>query len=62
MSYEKALEKAAELGREAGLNAGGWYEQDLWGVRATKGEKDSARSVVGQAFLVLILTALIFNS
>jgi hypothetical protein len=41
-----AEKEAEKLGIEAGSNAAQWAEQDLWGGRVTRGEKEAA-----QAFL-----------
>jgi len=41
-------EKADALGRRAGENAASWTIQDLWGGRATRGEKEVAQSVIRQ--------------
>jgi hypothetical protein len=39
---DKALERAAEMGRKAGKNAASWIIQDSWGGRVTRGEKQAA--------------------
>jgi hypothetical protein len=41
-----AKKEAEDLGREAGSNAAGWFTQDSWSGRVTRGEKEAA-----QAFL-----------
>jgi hypothetical protein len=48
MKTEQAEEKAAQLGTSAGKNAAEWAIQNLWGGRATKGEKETAESVFQQ--------------
>jgi hypothetical protein len=42
------IQKAEELGRKVGENAAAWAIQDLWGGRATKGEREAAESVLRQ--------------
>jgi hypothetical protein len=41
-TIDKALEQAAEMGRNAGENAASWIIQDSWGGRVTRGEKQAA--------------------
>jgi hypothetical protein len=41
-------EKAAQFGTSAGKNAAEWAIQDLWGGRATRGERETAESVLRQ--------------
>lgn len=41
-------EKAEALGRKAGESSAYWAIQDLWGGRATRGEKETAQSVLRQ--------------
>jgi hypothetical protein len=43
---DRAEQEAARLGTIAGRNAAAWVEQDTWGGRVTRGEKQAA-----QAFL-----------
>jgi hypothetical protein len=45
-NIQQAEREAARLGRIAGENAAAWVEQDTWGGRVTRGEKQAA-----QAFL-----------
>jgi hypothetical protein len=47
-SDDKSLKLADELGRRAGEDAASWVIQDLWGGRATRGEKEAAQSVLRQ--------------
>ena len=43
---DKATERAEILGTRAGKNAAQWVIQDLWGGRATRGERECAESVL----------------
>ncbi len=45
-NIQQAEREAARLGRIAGENAAAWVEQETWGGRVTRGEKQAA-----QAFL-----------
>ena len=48
MNTKTPEQKAEELGNSAGKNAAEWAIQDLWGGRATKGERETAESVLQQ--------------
>ena len=48
MNTDKATERAEILGTKAGKNAAEWAIQDLWGGRATRGERECAESVLKQ--------------
>ena len=39
-----ACEEAHKIGGHAGVNAAQWFEQDAWGGRVTRGEKEAAES------------------
>ena len=43
-NIDKILAKAFELGKKAGENSAGWYEQDAWGGRCTRNEKENAEA------------------
>jgi hypothetical protein len=43
-----ATEKARSIGNKAGKNAAYWAIQDLWGGRSTRGERETAQSVITQ--------------
>lgn len=48
MSYESSKEErhAYDIGRRHGRNAADWAIQDLWGGRATRGEKENAQRIL----------------
>jgi hypothetical protein len=48
MNSDKATGRAEMLGTKAGQNAAQWAIQDLWGGRATRGEREAAESVLKQ--------------
>jgi hypothetical protein len=43
-NIQQAEREAARLGRIAGENAAAWVEQETWGGRVTRGEKQAAQS------------------
>jgi len=48
MNIDKATQTAEILGTKAGQNAAQWAIQDLWGGRSTRGERETAESVLKQ--------------
>ena len=45
-AYDRAVAYAAERGRQDGGNAAGWYVQDAFGGRVTRGNDDAARRIL----------------
>ena len=45
-AYEQAIEYARERGEQDGTNAAGWYIQDAFGGRVTRGAEESARRIL----------------